>query len=225
MAAAAAAVGDTATIATAPTPDRTINMFYTLGAPADKWPVMRNLVSFFASKAGGVIYATIGKVDFAIDGPIAEKTSGKWIIVGPEEEGAKAIAAVSDSSCPYMVKPDDVVLLPPANIRSLEKIDFCRIDTGAATRMTLYELMDAGYRPSLITVRFTESPDADVTTQIAAAHLQCCGYSLVGVHENKYLYYYTDNPIYDYCSWTQIALENPLITEFKAAFAPKKKQD
>jgi len=198
----------------------TINMFYTLGAPTDKWPVMRNLGSFFASKGAGTIYATFGKLDMAIDGAIAEKLGGKWVIVGDEANGSAAVAAASDPSCPYMVKPEDIASLPSANIGSLEKIDICRIDAGANSRMILYTLMDAGYRPSLIAVRFPESPDADSRTQIAAAHLQCCGYSLVGVHDDKYLYYFTDNSVYDYCSWTQIALENPLVTEFKAAFGP-----
>lgn len=198
--------------------DRTINMFYTLGEPSDKWPVMRNLASFFASKAGGTIYVTIGKTDLSIDGPIAEKLSGKWVIVGAGSGAAQA--AIADPACPYMVKPAD--LATADTIRTLEKIDFCRIDAGASTTMALYDLMDAGYRPSLIAVRFADSPDANIRTQIAAAHLQCCGYGLVGVHEDKYLYYYTDNPIYDYCSWVQIGLENPLLGEFKAAFSAKK---
>lgn len=213
---------DVSNVTVKPATQTAINMFYTLGAPDDKWPVMRNLGSFFASKGAGTIYATFGKLDMAIDAAIAEKLSGKWVIVGNEntDNMLAALAAVKDEACPYMVKPEDIysVLLP--YISTLEKIDICRIDAGANSRMILYTLMDAGYRPSLIAVRFPESPDADSKTQIAAAHLQCCGYSLVGIHEDKYLYYFTDDSVYDYCSWTQIALENPLVTEFKMAFGP-----
>lgn len=43
----------------------------------------------------------------------------------------------------------------------------------------------------------------------------------MGIHEDKYLYYFTDNCLYDYCSWTGVGIENPIITEFKNAFIPK----
>ena len=194
----------------------TTAQFYLLGDKEDQWPFMRNINGFFQKKADAVVYASFGHVDMSVDASIFEKTGGRWAMFGEAlAEGICKELASEDS--PYMVDASNILVGQHDMMRRLPKIDICKLDAKDANRMILFDIMDAGYRPSLILVRFTESPDAHVPTQLAAGHLQNCGYALMGVHEDKYLYYFVDNCLYDYCSWVQPGIENPLVAEFKQA--------
>ncbi len=199
--------------------------FYLFGSSDDKWPLLKNLGGFFQKKADSVIFTSFGNVDMEMDIAIFEKTGGLlYIFENPDIK--KLVDAASSEDSPYMVNGDDIKIVERNQLRKLEKIDICKIDTSStATRMIIYELLDAGFRPGILLVKFNESPDSNVSSQLVAGHMQNCGYSLMGVHEDKYLYYFTDNCIYDYCSWTEVGIENPLVTEFKKAFAPKKEKE
>lgn len=199
--------------------------FYLFGSSDDKWPLLKNLSGFFNKKLDSIIFTTFGKVDMEMDIAIFEKTGGLlYIFENPDSKQLVEEASSEDS--PYMVNSNDIKIVDRNTLRNLEKVDICKIDTNAIkTRMIIYELLDAGFRPGILLVKFNDSPDTNTSSQLVAGHLQNCGYSLMGVHEDKYLYYFTDNCLYDYCSWTEVSIENPIITEFKKAFIPKKKDE
>lgn len=198
--------------------------FYLFGSNSDKWPLMKNLGGFFQKKADSVIFTTFGKAEMDFEIAIFEKTGGELYIFDTPY-GEKLIADASHEDSPYMVNGEDIKNVDRSYLRKLEKVDICKIDTDSiTTRMTIYEILDAGFRPGILLVRFLDSPDTNVSSQLVAGHLQNCGYSLMGIHEDKYLYYFTDNCLYDYCSWTGVGIENPIITEFKNAFIPKKEE-
>jgi hypothetical protein len=92
------------------------------------------------------------------------------------------------------------------------RIDILKIDCeGAAGRGVLYEALDAGFRPALIMIHWSESPDASPPTKIAAGNLQNCGYVLLKKEGTKYLYYFVDNDMYATCSWEQEGSVNPMV--------------
>jgi len=105
------------------------------------------------------------------------------------------------------------------------RIDILKIDTVESApgfeKGLLGAVLSAGYRPSMILVRWSKMPDVDLSTTLAAGHLQNSGYSLIGKLDNKFLYYYTDEDLYQFCSWEGIVAVNPIITEIvNAAKAP-----
>lgn len=105
------------------------------------------------------------------------------------------------------------------------RIDILKIDTVASApgfeKGLLAALLSAGYRPSIILVRWSQMPDVELSTTLAAGHLQNSGYSLIGKIDNKFLYYYTDEDLYQFCSWEGIVAVNPIVTEIvNAAKAP-----
>lgn len=105
------------------------------------------------------------------------------------------------------------------------RIDILKIDTAASApgfeKGLLGAVLSAGYRPSIILVRWSQMPDVDLSTTLAAGHLQNSGYSLLGKLDNKFLYYYTDEDLYQFCSWEGIVAINPIVTEIvNAAKAP-----
>jgi hypothetical protein len=106
------------------------------------------------------------------------------------------------------------------------RVDILKIDTVASSpgleRPILYSMLDAGFRPSLVLVRWSQMPDYDLSTTLAAGHLQNCGYSLIGKIDDKFLYYFTDEDIYQICSWEGITSNNPITMEIiKAAKYPR----
>lgn len=101
------------------------------------------------------------------------------------------------------------------------RIDILKIDTASSApgleRAILGAMLNDGFRPSMILVRWSAMPDTDLATTLAAAHLQNSGYSLIGKEDNKFLYYFTDEDLYQICSWEGIVPNNPIITEVISA--------
>jgi len=101
------------------------------------------------------------------------------------------------------------------------RIDILKIDTTSSApgleRPLLAAMLSAGYRPSMILVRWSEMPDVDLSTTLAAGHLQNSGYSLFGKEDNKFLYYFSDSDLYQICSWEEIVNNNPIVIQIMRA--------
>jgi hypothetical protein len=94
------------------------------------------------------------------------------------------------------------------------RIDILKIDMPHdLERGALSSIIDAGFRPGLILIKWNKMPDTDIPTSILAGHLHNCGYHLVMTESNKFVYYYTDNDLYMTCSWENTLYQNPIITE------------
>lgn len=91
------------------------------------------------------------------------------------------------------------------------RIDFLKIDLKEQEPDLIHYCMQQGFRPSLILVRWSTSPDASHQSTIAAATLQMLGYRILEKIGNKYLYYFTDINYYETCSWEKVNVDNPLI--------------
>ena len=90
------------------------------------------------------------------------------------------------------------------------KIDTCSFAPGLEVPLLNCLLAD-GYRPSIIVVKWSAMPDVDLRTTISAGHLQNCGYAMFSSLENKFLYYYTDENLYETCSWEKRTDINPIV--------------
>ena len=78
-------------------------------------------------------------------------------------------------------------------------------------RQLLYTVLDAGFRPSLLMVKWSFDLDDHIPTAHCAGHLMNVGYALVS-HTNEYsLYLYNDESLYDICSMKTVGLQNPIL--------------
>jgi hypothetical protein len=77
----------------------------------------------------------------------------------------------------------------------------------------LYSLTNSMYRPGLIMVTYPNRPDSNLLTTQAAGHLQNVGYQLLNKENNHFLYVYIDKNVYEYASYENKNVENPLISE------------
>jgi len=99
------------------------------------------------------------------------------------------------------------------------RIDILKIDTGRGLeRGILSAALDAGFRPSLILINWSKSPDTDLSTLITAGHLQNSGYVLLEKEDTKFLYMFIDSDLYTVCSWENKNVMNPLIDELFSIF-------
>lgn len=94
------------------------------------------------------------------------------------------------------------------------RVDIVKISLGNNLELqTIYSLLSAGYRPGLLMVEWTSSPDEMLNTTLAAGHLQTCGYTLVSSFANRCIYFHNDRCMYEICSWLSNKVDNPMISE------------
>lgn len=98
------------------------------------------------------------------------------------------------------------------------RLDFLKIDTvrdaPGLERGLIAAILDAGFRPALICIHWSESPDEGLATAFAAGHLQNSGYRLISTApDNAFTYYFTDSDLYQICSWINPKVANPMVAE------------
>lgn len=122
----------------------------------------------------------------------------------------QAVARFVESICTTMKVKDNVV-----------RIDVLKVDTVAAApgleRGIIGAVLNAGFRPAVVLVHWSESPNVGLATTVAAGNLQNCGYRLISKVDNKFLYYFTDDDMYQLCSWEETSCQNPLMNEIISA--------
>lgn len=78
-------------------------------------------------------------------------------------------------------------------------------------RQVLYKVLDNGFRPSLVLIKWNHDLDDHTPTAHCAAHLLNSGYALVALQNGYGLYMFMDHSLYDTCSMKTVALENPFM--------------
>ncbi len=143
------------------------------------------------------------------DDPRLEKIAKTWVLgnkvrVGPPADSILGVSENSAAECLASVfkevKSEDSV------------IHFMKVEVnGGAERQFVYKLLDNGFRPSLLLVRWSHDVDDNVPTAHCVGHLLNSGYCLVSVHEGYSLYHFNDQVLYDICSMKVPSLKNPIM--------------
>ena len=95
------------------------------------------------------------------------------------------------------------------------RVDILNIQLGNELEQSvLYAFLNNCYRPGFIIVNYTYNPDSNLLTTMVAGHLQNTGYTLIATEGSKFLYVFNDKNAYEYCSYEQKNIDNPLIEEF-----------
>lgn len=107
-----------------------------------------------------------------------------------------------------------------------QRIDILKVDTGGHMESGfITAILNSGFRPGIILVNWSETPDSNTSLSITAGHMQNCGYVLLNKEGNKYLYYYADDDLYMACSWENVAMVNPIVSEVIRAYKDKMLRD
>jgi len=139
-------------------------------------------------------------------GTFSEGSEKKWVlaknirVVATEWKSGTILSSVKEACKSMAVSEDNT------------RIDLLKIDmSGGVERLALNEILDAGFRPSLLMIRWSEEPDSHPGVRLAAGTLQNCGYVLVKKEGTKYLYFFVDNDMYATCSWEIEGSVNPMV--------------
>ena len=92
----------------------------------------------------------------------------------------------------------------------------CKIELYGEETQVLSSLLATNYRPSIIYIRWSESPDESQAHCEAAGHLQSCGYRLISINGSGFfLYHFSGQDIYSCASWLNIGMKHPLILQMQ----------
>ena len=106
-----------------------------------------------------------------------------------------------------------------------QRIDILKIALGEGMeRAVISAVLDTGYRPGLLMVKWSEMPDTHLFTTITAGHLQNCGYTLLEKNGDRFTYMFVDRCMYEICSWETNKVVNPLVHEIISATSTQKNQ-
>lgn len=116
--------------------------------------------------------------------------------------------------------PVQVALAPVFSALKVDpKIHYLKIEVpNGFERTLLYTILDNGFRPSLLLVKWSHDIDDHTLTAQCAGHIQNVGYNLVSLHKEYALYMFSDSSLYDICSFKTIGLKNPIFTSLFDSF-------
>jgi len=103
--------------------------------------------------------------------------------------------------------------LTKINSDEIPRVDICKIDYHGLTYEIVYNILNAGYRPGLLYIRWDEHPDLGINSMLCAGHLQNCGYGLIIELDGYFLYRFIDECVYETCSWVRNDCINPLFAK------------
>ena len=105
-------------------------------------------------------------------------------------------------------------------------LNYLKIEVGyGMERMLVYSILDSGFRPGLLCVKWSNVPDEHTSTAHCVGHLLNCGYALLKVENGYSLYHYNDDVLYDMCTVGQPSTENPFVKTICQSLAPKIQED
>ena len=96
-------------------------------------------------------------------------------------------------------------------LNTLESIEVARIDCPEQERWILSTIFDTGFLPSVMYIRFKENPGNCLLTRNTIGNLRMLGYALLYIHEDKYLFYYTNQSSYDLFNVSELGMQNPFV--------------
>jgi hypothetical protein len=156
------------------------------------------------------------KVPGIQNNPELMKTAKIWIL--PNKLIKAPPPDILQNSFDSSIQP---LLNSPQGSLSYVKIDL----TDGKERMMVYRILDDGYRPGLICVKWSNDLDEHYATAYCAGHLMNAGYVHVMSIHGYSLYYYGGLSLYDSCSMKEISWGNPIAQSFLATSKAKSEED
>jgi len=110
--------------------------------------------------------------------------------------------------------------LKKMNTQDVPRVDVCKISLTGLETQIVYNILSTGYRPGLFYIHWTEHPDSSTSAMLCAGHLQNSGYKLLKAVDNYFVYIFTDQCLYESCSWARSDVANPMLEEIKQQLFP-----
>lgn len=217
-----------------------------IGSPENTFPMLKNVWDFFITKGTKTVFFSIGstnsplaELDFAemVGCPIhifetEKKKLEEWNTIKTVLQSRKlpedASKFVKESQKKWVLyrnvntyEIDSYSSIAESISKISPSLDLLKISVEGQEISILNRILESGYRPSLILISWTQTPDDSFLSMCTAGHLCMLGYVLIGKENNNFLYYFTDANYYEICHYNepQTTNENILVrTLTKAVF-------
>lgn len=144
------------------------------------------------------------------ENPVLEKIAKTWILPTKLYDGpplSNILSGLTES-----VFYDTFVPFFDSIGNTEHKMHFVKIDLeDSIERKLVYTLLDSGFRPSLLHVKWSYDVDEHTPTAHCIGHLFNSGYSLIGVENGQYLYMFTEQGMYDITTMKTLGFQNPFL--------------
>ena len=142
--------------------------------------------------------------------PDLQQIAKTWVLPSKLHKGPDAAQFIQPNETSVATALESVFTLK--DIES-QIIHILKIEVGnGVERHFIYKILDSGFRPSIILVKWTNDMDDHTATANCAGHLMNSGYSLFA-NENGYgLYVFTEQTLYDICSMKTVGVSNPFMS-------------
>lgn len=107
-------------------------------------------------------------------------------------------------------------MLPKQEELKFETLSCVKFEFSAGQeRMLIYKMLDDGFRPALLLVKWSQDLDEHFPTAYCAGHLMNSGYVMIDNQNGYALYYFCGAPMYDTVSMKELTYGNPFARSFQ----------
>jgi len=198
---------------------------------ADEWAEVAQILKERA-RTGGSVFSEGAEKKWILPKNIRVQSTLPWWYDGQIDLSANGISGsgisangISGMSANSVIKTREIMatmtdVATSLKLKGSARLDILKIDCSAAPgleRPLLAAVLSAGFRPGIIIVNWSGRPDVELSTTLAAGHLQNSGYRLMSRIDTKFVYYFTDQDMYQICSWEDSTCTNPMLNAIASA--------
>lgn len=193
---------------------------------ADEWAEVSQILKERA-RTGGSVFSEGAEKKWILPKNIRVQSTLPWWYDGQIDISGSGISAngISGMSANSAIKTREIMatmadVATSLKLKSSARLDILKIDCSAAPGLEkplLAAVLSAGFRPGIIIVNWSGMPDVELSTTLAAGHLQNSGYRLMSKIDSKFVYYFTDQDMYQICSWEDSTCTNPMLNAIASA--------
>jgi hypothetical protein len=191
---------------------------------ADEWAEVAQILKERA-RTGGSVFSEGAEKKWILPKNIRVQGTLPWWYDGQIDISGSGISGSGISANGSAIKTREIMatmtdVATSLKLKGSARLDILKIDCSAAPgleRPLLAAVLSAGFRPGIIIVNWSGRPDVELSTTLAAGHLQNSGYRLMSKIDTKFVYYFTDQDMYQICSWEDSTCTNPMLNAIASA--------
>ena len=189
-------------------------------AQAEEWAEVAKILKERA-RTGGSAFSEGAEAKWILPKNIRVQTSLPWWY-----DGQIDISGTTIKTKEIMAMMADIAT--SLKLKDGARLDILKVDCSSLPGLEkplLATILNAGLRPGIVIVNWSEKPDVELSTTLAAGHLQNSGYRLMSKIDNKFVYYFTDQDMYQICSWEDSTCTNPMLNAVAASAMQSKSNE
>ena len=186
---------------------------------AEEWAEVAQILKERA-RTGGSLFSEGAEKKWILPKNVRVQSTLPWWYDGQIDLSANGISGSGLAIKTREIMATMTDIAKSLKLKDSARLDILKIDCSAAPGLEkplLAAVLSAGFRPGIIIVKWSGRPDVELSSTLAAGHLQNSGYRLMSKIDTKFVYYFTDQDMYQICSWEDSTCTNPMLNAIASA--------